>query len=279
MENKLKKEWLDKFQVHLIEAERSRATVEKYLRDVRAFFAFMQEKLLEKTLVMAYKTRLLSTHAVSSVNSMLAALNVFLSFLGRRDLCVKQCKVQKSAYCTEEKELTKAEYFRLVQAAKRRGNERLSLLIQTICASGIRVSELPYITVAAVERGEAVVQCKGKNRRVFLVTPLKKKLLRYIREQKIKTGAVFVTRNGKPVSRHSVWRDMKSLCEQANVPSSKVFPHNLRHLFARAFYGVEKDIAKLADILGHTSINTTRVYIVTTGLEHRQKMERLHLLL
>ena len=175
--------------------------------------------------------------------------------------------------------MTKAEYMRLVKAAKQKGNERLSLLIQTICGTGIRVSELQYITVEAVKCGEAVVSCKAKTRSVFIVKELKQKLLRYAAEQGIKNGMIFVTRTGKPLSRTNIWREMKALCIEANVNPQKVFPHNLRHLFARVFYGIENDIAKLADILGHSSINTTRIYIISTGTEHRRRMENMHLIL
>ena len=168
---------------------------------------------------------------------------------------------------------------RLVNTAKQKGNERLYLLLQTICTTGIRVSELQYITVEVVKCGEAVVSLKGKTRSVFIVRQLQKKLLRYIAEQNIRSGAVFITRSGKPMSRSNIWREMKSLCVQAGVNPDKVFPHNLRHLFARTFYGVEKDIAKLADILGHNSINTTRIYIITTGNEHRKQMENLRLII
>ena len=209
----------------------------------------------------------------------IAAMNCFLRFCGWHDLCVKQFKMQREVYCSEEKELTRAEYIRLLEAANAKHNERLNLIIQTICGTGIRVSELQYITVEALHNGEAIVNCKGKNRRVFIVPELKKKLLRYVKEQGISTGTVFVTRGGNPVSRHSIWKDMKELCDQANVSPSKVFPHNLRHLFARTFYGIEKDIAKLADILGHASINTTRIYIVTTGAEHKRKMEHMRLII
>ncbi len=175
--------------------------------------------------------------------------------------------------------LTKAEYERLCRAAQQKRNERLNLILQTICGTGIRVSELPFITTEAVKNGEAVVSLKGKTRTVFLVKTLQKKLLRYLAEQKIQSGAVFVARTGKPMSRTNVWREMKGLCKEAGVNPLKVFPHNLRHLFARVFYGIEKDIAKLADILGHSSINTTRIYIISTGTEHRQRMERMRLIL
>ncbi len=279
MERQLNKQQIRDFEAYLFSEERGTATAEKYLHDLRVFYAFMDGKELTKTAVLEYKSNLLSKYAVTSANSMLAAVNAFFRYLGWYELCVKQYKIQKSAFCPEEKELTKAEYIRLIEAAKKKGNERLNLIIQTICGSGIRVSELQYFTVEAVARGEVFVNCKGKNRRIFVVADLKKKLLRYIREQKIKSGAIFVTKNGKPVSRHNIWRDMKTLCEEANVPPSKVFPHNLRHLFARTFYGIEKDIAKLADILGHTSINTTRIYIITTGIEHKRKMECMKLII
>lgn len=210
---------------------------------------------------------------------MLASLNSLFTFLGWADCKVKLIKLQLQIYCSEEKEMTKAEYMRLVKTAKQKGNERLSLLIQTICGTGIRVSELQFITVEAVKSGEATVSLKGKTRSVFIVRDLQTKLLRYAAEQKISSGAIFTTRNGKPMNRTNIWREMKSLGEQAGVNPKKVFPHNLRHLFARTFYGIEKDIAKLADILGHSSINTTRIYIITTGNEHRQRMENMRLII
>ena len=267
------------FEIHLRNEERSKATIEKYMRDVRCFISFVGDTEIDKQKVLDYKNKLSDGYAVASANSMIAALNCFLRFCGWHDLCVKQFKMQREVYCSEEKELTRAEYIRLLEAANAKHNERLNLIIQTICGTGIRVSELQYITVEALHNGEAIVNCKGKNRRVFIVPELKKKLLRYVKEQGISTGTVFVTRGGNPVSRHSIWKDMKELCEQANVSPSKVFPHNLRHLFARTFYGIEKDIAKLADILGHASINTTRIYIVTTGAEHKRKMEHMRLII
>ncbi|MBR6781785.1 MAG: tyrosine-type recombinase/integrase [Clostridia bacterium] len=270
---------MQEFEFHLRNEERSAATIEKYMRDVRGFAAFVGDAEIDKQKVLDYKSKLGETYAVASANSMLAAMNCFLRFCGWHDLCVKQFKMQREVYCSEEKELTRAEYIRLLDAANAKHNERLNLIIQTICGTGIRVSELQYITVEALHNGEAIVNCKGKNRRVFIVPELKKKLLRYVKEQGISAGTVFVTRGGKPISRHSIWKDMKALCEQANVSPSKVFPHNLRHLFARTFYGIEKDIAKLADILGHASINTTRIYIVTTGAEHKRKMEHMRLII
>lgn len=270
---------MQEFELHLRDEERSTATIEKYMRDIRFFASFASDAEIDKKKVLDYKSKLGEKYAVSSANSMIAAMNCFLRFCGWHDLCVKQFKMQRDVYCSEEKELTRTEYFRLLDASKAKHNERLNLIIQTICGTGIRVSELKYITVEALRNGEATVNCKGKNRRVFIVPELKKKLLRYTKEQGISTGRVFVTRGGNPVSRHSIWKDMKALCEQANVSPSKVFPHNLRHLFARTFYGIEKDIAKLADILGHASINTTRVYIVTTGAEHKRKMEHMRLII
>lgn len=268
------------FELYLKSEEKSDNTIEKYIRDVRAFANYIGDFEVAKEKVIAYKNKLLSeNYAVRSINSMLASINGLLSFLGWADLKVKSIKLQRQIYCPEEKELTKAEYMRLVNTAKQKGNERLNLLIQTICGTGIRVSELQFITIEAVKCGEAIVSLKGKTRSVFIVRELQKKLLRYATEQKIATGSIFITRNGKPMSRTNIWREMKSLCEQAGVNSQKVFPHNLRHLFARTFYGIEKDIAKLADILGHSSINTTRIYIITTGNEHRQRMENMRLII
>ena len=268
------------FAVYLKSEEKSENTIEKYIRDVKAFAAYIGKSDTTKESVISYKNKLISDdYAVRSINSMLASLNGLFSFLGWADLKVKSIKLQRQIFCSEEKELTKAEYMRLVNTAKQKGNERLNLLIQTICGTGIRVSELQYITVEAVKYGEAVVSLKGKTRSVFIVRELQKKLLRYAAEQKITSGAIFITRNGKPMSRTNIWREMKSLCERAGVNPQKVFPHNLRHLFARTFYGIEKDIAKLADILGHSSINTTRIYIITTGNEHRQRMENMRLII
>ena len=267
------------FKEHLILGERSAATVEKYIRDVKAFTVYTQNADVTKETVIAYKKHLQKNYAVRSVNSMLASINSLFSFLGWHDLKVKSLKLQQQVFCPEEKELTKAEYARLCRTAERKHNERLNLILQTICGTGIRVSELQYITVEAVKNGEAVVNCKAKTRSVFIVKELKQKLLRYAAEQNIKSGMIFVTRTGKQISRTNIWREMKVLCEEANVNPQKVFPHNLRHLFARVFYGIEKDIAKLADILGHSSINTTRIYIISTGTEHRQRMENMRLII
>lgn len=267
------------FKEHLILEERSTATVEKYIRDVKGFAAYAQNGTITKETVIAYKKHLQENYAVRSVNSMLASINSLFAFLGWHDLRVKSLKLQQQVFCPAEKELTKAEYARLCRTAERKHNERLNLILQTSCGTGIRVSELQYITVEAVKQGETVVNCKAKTRSVFIVKELKQKLLRYAAEQNIKSGMIFVTRTGKPISRTNIWREMKALCEESNVSPQKVFPHNLRHLFARVFYGIEKDIAKLADILGHSSINTTRIYIISTGTEHRQRMESMRLIL
>lgn len=267
------------FKEHLILEERSEITIEKYIRDVKAFAAYAQNTSVTKETVIAYKKYLQENYAVRSVNSMLASINSLFSFLGWHDLKVKSLKLQQQVFYPEEKELTRAEYARLCRTAERKHNERLNLILQTICGTGIRVSELQFITVEAVKHGEAIVNCKAKTRSVFIVKVLRQKLLRWAAEQNIKSGMIFVTRTGKPISRTNIWREMKALCEEANVNPQKVFPHNLRHLFARVFYGIEKDIAKLADILGHSSINTTRIYIISTGTEHRQRMENMRLIL
>lgn len=270
---------IENFRKNLELQEKSTSTIEKYIRDVKAFSVYAENAAITKEKVIAYKKYLGNNYAVRSVNSMLASINSLFSFLDWHDLRVKSLKLQQQVFCPEEKELTKAEYARLCKTAERKHNERLNLILQTICGTGIRVSELQFITVEAVKNGEAIVNCKAKTRAVFIVKELKQKLLRYAAEQNIKSGMIFVTRTGKPISRTNIWREMKDLCEEANVNPKKVFPHNLRHLFARVFYGIEKDIAKLADILGHSSINTTRIYIISTGTEHRKRMENMHLII
>lgn len=267
------------FEQYLQSEERSKATLEKYIRDVHAFATFAGGAEIEKDLVLKYKNELKRSYAVTSANSMLAALNAFFRFCGWYELCVRQFRIQREAYCAEQKELTKSEYARLLSVANAKGKERLNLIIQTICGTGIRVSELKYITVEAIHRGEATVDCKGKVRRIFLVPELCRRLRRYTKEHGIVGGSVFVSRSGRPINRSQIWREMKELCEDAGVLPSKVFPHNLRHLFARTFYGIEKDIAKLADILGHASINTTRIYITTTCAEHKRQMASMRLIL
>ena len=276
---KLQETMIPPYETALQEAEKSAATMEKYLHHVRQFVAHDAGRRIDKALVLEYKTRLGKLYAPSSANAALAAVNGFLRFWGFESCCVKPFKVQKQVYCSEEKELTREEYVRLIKAAKEKSSERLALLLETICATGIRVSELPYITVEAVARGEAVVHCKGKTRTVFLPAALQKKLRRYMQSQKIQSGPVFITRTGKPMNRSNIWREMKALCERANVAPSKVFPHSLRHLFARTFYSIDHDVAKLTDLLGHSNINPTRIYLITTGAEHRRKMETMRLVI
>ena len=267
---------LEEFSCWLIREEKSNATREKYLRDISHFYRFIGQKGISKEAVLAWKQRLVDLgYAIRSVNSMLASVNSLLDYLGLGDCKVKSLKLQRQTYCTEEKELTKAEYLQLLEASK--GKIQLNLVIQTICATGIRVSELQFFTVEAVRYGEITVNCKSKTRTILVPGKLKNILLNYAKRRGIKSGAIFVGKNGKPLDRSHIWRQMKQLCKAAGVKESKVFPHNLRKLFARTFYGIEKDIAKLADILGHSSINTTRIYIMTTGQEHRRKIECLGL--
>ena len=270
---------IENFRKNLELQEKSTSTIEKYIRDVKAFSVYAENAAITKEKVIAYKKYLRNNYAVRSVNSMLASINSLFNSLEWHDLKVKSLKLQQQVFCSEDMKLTKAEYARLCKTAERKKNKRLNLILQTICGTGIRVSELQYITVEAAKQGEAVVNCKAKTRSVFIVKELKQKLLRYAAEQNIKSGMIFVTRTGKPISRTNIWREMKALCVEANVNPEKVFPHNLRHLFARVFYGIEKDIAKLADILGHSSINTTRIYIISTGTEHRKRMENMHLII
>ena len=273
-------EQTENFCRYLCSEERTENTVTKYLRDIAAFREWNGEQAVTKDRVIAYKQHLSDTgYKVRSINSMLASLNSFFAFCGWDDCKVKALRLQREVYSTENKELSRAEYERLCKTAEKKKNERLCLILQTICGTGIRVSELAFITVEAVKCGEAVVSLKGKTRTVLLVKELQKKLMRYIADHGIESGAVFVTKSGKPIGRTNIWREMKALCNDANVDPDKVFPHNLRHLFARIFYGIDKDIAKLADILGHSSIETTRIYIITTENEHRRRMENMHLIM
>ena len=273
---KLSNEQIKEFANYLCREEKSAATQEKYLRDVQVFSVYAGGNEITKELVIAWKKQLVeSGYAVRSINSMLASVNSLLDFLGLSNCKVKNIRTQRQTYCTEDKELTKSEYLRLLAASK--NNEQLNLVIQTICSTGIRVSELRHFTVEAIRYGEVTVDCKNKTRTILVPGKLKNILLNYTKRHGITTGAIFITRTGKPLNRSNIWSAMKKLCESAGVKPSKVFPHNLRKLFARTFYGIEKDIAKLADILGHSSINTTRIYIMTTGEEHRRKIDRLGL--
>ena len=273
MKTTITNEQIRSFALHLHEDEKSEATVEKYIRDVSAFSSFLRERELTKQEVMEYKKQISENYAPASVNSMLVSINSFLDYIGFHDFRVKLLKIQRQMFVSEKKELTAAEDRRLLKAAQ---GTRLALVIQTICETGIRVSELEFITVEAVECGRAVVDCKNKTRVILIPTALRKILLQYIKKTGVKAGSVFVTKTGKKLNRSNIWRDMKALCERANVDQEKVFPHNLRHLFARTFYSLERDIVRLADLLGHSSINTTRVYTIETGREHFNCLERMH---
>ena len=270
---------LQKYLLHLQEAERKPATVAKYAHDLNDLRTYLNGAPLTKTALIDWKTQLVASHAPASVNSILAAVNGFLLHCGWPELRVRLLKIQRSAFLAEEKELTRAEYERLVRAAKAQENERLALVLQTICSTGIRVSELRFITAEAVKCGRAEISNKGKLRVIFLPRTLRKLLTDYLRRQGKTSGTVFTTRSGKPLDRSNIWRDMKSLCASAGVDPQKVFPHNLRHLFARMFYTLDHDLSRLADILGHSSINTTRIYTAECGSIHAQQMERLRLVI
>ena len=269
---------IERFKTHLLGLEKATATVNKYVHDVERFLYWLADAPPDKGAVLAYKQHLTELYAPASVNAALSSLNSFFSFIDRQDLRVKSLKIQRQIFASSDKVLTKAEYERLLRAAEQRHSRRLSLLMQTICSTGIRVSELRYITVEALRRGIADVRCKGKRRQVFLPRQLCLILCAYAKEQKIKSGAVFVTKNGNPLDRSNIWSDMKALCRAANVSEQKVFPHNLRHLFARTYYSLQKDIVRLADILGHANVNTTRIYTMESGEIHRQQIQRLGLL-
>ncbi len=271
------RERIEDFKRELKNKEKAPATVEKYLRDLRAFCAFVGEREVDKELVLAYKAHLQQYYATASANSVLSSLGACFAFCERRDLCVKRIKQQKNVFAAKEKELSRAEYEKLLNAALEKGNRRLYLLMQTVCACGIRVSEVQFITAEAVKRGYAEISCKGKRRRVYLPADLCRQLRGYIKERGITSGAVFVTRSGKVLDRSNIWSDLKRLCHAAHVEESKVFPHNLRHLFARTYYSIHKDIVRLADILGHSAIDTTRIYTMESGEVHKRQINRLGL--
>lgn len=275
---KITEKRIESFRDYLIYEEKSAATLEKYIRDVYAFLKWLCGRDLDKTAVLEYKAYLVENYKPASVNSVLSSLNCFFTYNEWYDCKVKTLKIQKQIFASKDKELTKPEYERLLNAARSKKNERLYLLMQTICSTGIRVSELRFVTVAAVNTGVAHINCKGKLRQIFLPKALCKALKRYIKEQKISSGSVFVSRTGKPLDRSNIWSDMKKLCVSAGVSKDKVFPHNLRHLFARTYYLLHKDIVRLADILGHSSVNTTRIYTMETGEVHKRQIERLGLL-
>ena len=268
-------ERIEKYAAYLRESERSGSTIRKYVHDLGALAEFLRGRPVSKGALLEWKEELVGQYAPASVNNKLAAINGFLAYCGLNELRLRKLKIQKSLFLSEEKELTK--YVRLVRAAERAENERLSLVIQTICATGIRVSELRFITAEAVQTGRAEVANKGKRRTVFLPDKLRKLLKSYLQKQKITAGAVFVSKNGKPLDRSNIWRDMKKLCESAGVEPSKVFPHNLRHLFARTYYALEHDLSRLADILGHSNVTTTRIYTAESGAVHARQIGRLGL--
>jgi site-specific recombinase XerD len=273
---KLTEKSITNYLAHLAADERAPATLAKYARDLRAFADFLGKAELTKDRALAYKSQIAATHAPTSVNSMLAALNGFFAYYNV-GIKLKPLKFQRRSFLPEEKELSREEYHRLLAAAKTQGNERLHLALQALCATGSRVSELRFFTVEAVQIGAARVTNKRKTRTVLIPAKLKTALLRYCKKRGITSGSIFITKNGKPLDRSNIWAAMKKLCAAANVAPSKVFPHNLRHLFARVFYKIEKDLAKLADILGHGNINTTRIYTMDSGTKHRKILEKLGL--
>lgn len=270
---------LEDFGGYLAGEEKSGATVEKYIREARRFMEWLAGREAGGETAGLYKEKLLRERTAAGVNGAVAALNGLFGFLGMPECRLKAVRVQRKIFRDEARELTEKEYRRLLAAAKGRKNERLLLVMEAICATGIRVSELRFFTVEAVREGRAEVVNKGKCRIVFLPGRLRKELLRYARERGIGSGPVFVTRGGRALDRSNIWSDMKALCREAGVEESKVFPHNLRHLFARTFYGLEKDIVRLADILGHSSIDTTRIYTMETGEAHRRQLERMRLMI
>lgn len=271
---------MERYKNYLIEEERSAATIEKYTRDINMLYQFLPEgKKIDKAMLVGFKKHLVERYSVRTVNSVLAAVSGLLKFLGWQDIRVSRMKTQKEIFCSDRKELTREEYLRLLNAAKSQQNKRLYLIMQTICSTGIRVSELKHITVEAVKEGRAHVRCKSKHRVVFISGKLRQVLLRYAKEMGVKMGMIFITRGGRPVHRANIWSDMKQLCKTADVSPEKVFPHNLRHLFARTYYNLEKDIVSLADVLGHSSIETTRIYTISTGREHEKRINALKLVI
>lgn len=265
---------------HLHTEERNAGTIEKYLRDVRAFVRWLDIRPLSKELAAGWKEHLRSQgYAPTTINSMLAAINGLFHFLGWDECRVKFLKVQRHLFRDEGRELSRPEYERLLETARKRGQERLALLMEAICSTGIRVSEVRYLTVEAAQAGRADISLKGKIRTILLPGKLRRKLLHYAKTHKIASGEIFLTRGGHSLGRKQIWAEMKAVCQTAGVAPSKVFPHNLRHLFARTFYRVCRDVARLADVLGHSSIETTRIYLISTGAEHEKTLSRLHLML
>ena len=268
------------FESFLKSEEREKATIEKYLREVRSFGEWMGERTVTKEAVIEWKEYLQKKgNAPSTVNAKLSALNGFFTYMGWEQCRVKFLRIQRQMFRTQSKELTREEYERLLDAARSEGKERLALLMETICATGIRVSELAYITAEAVQQSRAEIELKGKIRVILIPKKLCQKLLKYMKEQEITSGEIFLTKGGKGLSRRQIWREMKELCKKTDVESSKVFPHNLRHLFATSFYKICKDIVKLADVLGHSSVETTRIYLLTAGEEHARQLEMMKLVI
>ena len=270
---------IKEFKIYLTECERSSATIEKYIRDITAFAYWADGAAITKELVVEYKSHISKKYAVASVNSMLSSINSYFDYFNQSQLKVKTIKMQRKIFANEHRELTKQEYEKLLNTAKAKGQNRLYMIMQTICSLGLRVSELQYITVAAVRQGYANIDCKGKMRTVIMPRQICKMLMQYIKKNNIQSGSIFVTKNGKPIDRSNIWTAMKALCKAAGVSEKKVFPHNLRHLFARTYYKLRKDIVRLADILGHSSINTTRIYTMESGETHRQTMQKMGLLM
>ena len=276
---KISEQDLARFTVRLRTEERSPATIEKYRREAARFAAWLGGREADREMALAYKAELSGSRTPAGINGAVAALNRLFDTLGLSGCRLKAVKVQRRIFRDEEKELTEKEYRRLLAAARARKNERLLLVMESICATGIRVSELRAFTVEAVRLGRAEAANKGKTRTVFLPGKLRKELLKYAKRRGIDSGPVFVSRSGRPLDRSNIWHEMKALCKEAGVPAGKVFPHNLRHLFARTYYGLEKDIVRLADILGHSSINTTRIYTMESGITHRRQLEKMRLVI
>ena len=277
----LTNEQIAAFASSLVRAERTPATIEKYLRSVRAFFLYLDGQPVTKDAVVAWKEHLQSMggYSPSTVNASLAAINDLFTFLSWPDCRIHYLKVQHRLFRDAGQELGREDYERLITAARESGRERIALVMETICTTGIRVSEVRYITVEAAQEGRTTISLKGKIRTILLPGKLCKKLLKYARKHRITSGEIFLTGGGRPMSRCQIWAEMKRVCKTAGVDPAKVFPHNLRHLFATVYYRIYKDIVKLADILGHSSVETTRIYLLTTGMEHRRQLERLKLVL
>lgn len=272
------KQTMDRFYEYLIEEERSSGTIEKYIRDVRLLQSWLGSASVTKENAARWKQKLLqSGRAPSTVNSMLAAANTYFRFMGWDELKLKSIRLQRRFFRENERELTKAEYQLLMETAKKRGDERLALLMETICATGIRVSEVPYITTDAIKKGRARISMKGKLRTILIPAQLCRKLRKYATKHRIGRGEIFLTKNGTRLERKQIWAQMKALCKYAGIERNKVFPHNLRHLFARCFYRISHDISSLADVLGHSSIETTRIYLISTESEHIKKIAHLGL--